>query len=124
MQWPGIPIRCRFTIAFSVTLAASFATIGAGPDLALAQDPAASEEIESLPQKPATMQRTAGSVIEDLELKIERERRKLWTYVFPAYLVIWVLLFGYLVFLRRRQAALDRAIRGLEARLAKERDHR
>jgi len=50
--------------------------------------------------------------------KLETERRNLRYYLFPAYLVIWLLLFGYVLGLSRKQKSLIKEIEDLKRILA------
>jgi len=71
----------------------------------------------------ATPQGDSGQV-KDLQAKLEqtqkdlaRSERDLRTYLFPAYLIVWLALFGYVRSLDRRQRALEERLTDLQARV-------
>lgn len=58
------------------------------------------------------------SAVESAMQTLQQQQRRRVTYFFSAYLVLWVVLGGYMLILSRRQAHLEREIERLRSELA------
>jgi len=73
------------------------------------EGPAGSEaRVEQLEQELATAQRTA-----------DMAEKHLRNYLFPAYVIIWLALFGYIRYVAKKERELEEQVRDLKERLGR-----